>query len=350
MHSKQFSSTPMLKLSLDHDFAVVIMDVQMPDLDGIDTANLMRRVEKTRKTPVIFVTAINSDDAYIAKGYEAGAVDYLFKPVNAHVLRSKVNVFIELYRQKIALQKEIDEREAAQRKTAEILDKLESTNEELNQFAYIISHDLKAPLRTVGLLTEILARDYSAKIGEAGQEYLNLVVNASHRMQSLIDGVLEYSKAGRGEGRVALYKLDEIVKSVLRTLVIPDNIQVSVKGSFPKLRCDGLQVSQIFQNLITNAIKFSDKPEGRIELGVVEHKAFYRFYVEDNGSGIEKKSARKIFNIFETLGCSESTDSTGVGLSIVKKIVEKGGGKIWVKSERKRGSTFFFTLPKSNTR
>jgi signal transduction histidine kinase len=252
----------------------------------------------------------------------------------------------ELTRANEQLKAEIAERQEAEIRQAELIEKVDSINKELKDFASIVSHDLKAPLRGIKSLANWILDDCSDKLGEQGHEQMNLLLGRVERMYRLIDGVLQYSIIGRTEEKPAPVNLDKFIPEIIDMLVPPENITVTVESSMPVIEFEETQIMQLFQNLLGNAIKYMDKPQGRIKVGHVEQDGFWKFSVSDNGPGIEEKHFERIFKMFQALAVSEQFEGTGVGLTVAKKIVELHGGKIWVESKVGEGSTFFFTLPK----
>jgi len=241
---------------------------------------------------------------------------------------------------------DITDRKLAEREQNELLEEVESVNQELKDFAYIVSHDLKAPLRGIKTLTDWLASDYADKLDDNGREQMDMLSSRVQRMHDLIDGVLQYSRIGRIKEEKVKVNLNDLVVEVIDTVAPPENIEITVENELPEIECEEVRMTQIFQNLLSNAVKYMDKPQGRIRIGCVEEDGFWKFSVADNGPGIEEKHFERVFRIFQTLSPRDEFESTGVGLTIVKKIVESYGGNIWIESRLKEGSTFFFTLPK----
>jgi len=357
---KATSGNEALSLILEHDFALVLLDVQMPEMDGFETAELMRGIEKSKHIPIIFVTAINKDRKYVFKGYEAGAVDFLFKPLEPEVLKSKVDIFLDLYNQRGTIKKqslelehkvtelngaflELQKQEKLLKDQAE---ELANINQDLKEFAYIVSHDLKAPLRAISSLVDWIASDYADIFDDKGKELLDLLLGRVKRMHELIEGILKYSRVGRIKEDKVKVDLNQLVTDVIGMVAPPDNIKVGVKGKLPIIVAEKTRIEQVFQNLISNAIKHMDKPKGSVQVACEEKDNYWQFSVADNGPGIEEKHYKKIFQIFQTLVPRDEIESTGVGLSLVKKIVEMYGGKVWVESEVGMGSTFFITVQK----
>ncbi|MCZ6676221.1 MAG: ATP-binding protein [Candidatus Poribacteria bacterium] len=234
-------------------------------------------------------------------------------------------------------------RDITKRKQKE--DALRVANKDLNDFAYIASHDLKAPLRAISSLADWLKTDYGDKLDDPGKEILDMLGGRINRMYNLIDGILQYSRAGRVREEAVKINLNELVVRVLDTVAPPENFEVTIPDELPTIWGEPTCVEQIFQNLVENAIKYMDKPDGRIEIGCVRANGCWRFRVADNGPGIEERHFERIFQMFQTLAPRDEIESTGVGLAVVKKSVEMCGGKTWVESEVSQGSTFFFTLP-----
>ena len=249
----------------------------------------------------------------------------------------------------IAVSRDITERKKAEEKQAKLLEAVESVNKELKDFAYIVSHDLKAPLRGIRTLADWISTDYADKLDEEGREQLDMLSNRVQRMHNLIDGVLQYSKVGREKVQGVRLNLNKLVSEVIDMVAPPENIEITVENELPVIECEETRIIQVFENLLSNAMKYMDKPQGLIRVGCVRENDFWKFSVTDNGPGIEEKHLERIFQIFQTLLPRDEYESTGVGLAVVKKIVELYGGKIWVESKPGEGSTFYFTLPNSES-
>ena len=243
----------------------------------------------------------------------------------------------------------IIERKRAEQEQAELLKQLGDVNKELSDFAYIISHDLKAPLRGIKQLAEWLSTDYADKLDEDGRRQIHLLSARADRMHNLIDGVLQYSRVGCLKEEQVPVNLNELVSEVIDMVAPPENIAITVENRLPLVECAETCIIQVFENLLSNAVKYMDKPKGWIRIGGVEEDGFWKFSVADNGCGIEEEYFGKIFEIFQTLLPRDEFESTGVGLSVVKRIIDGCGGRIWVESKPGKGSTFFFTLPRRET-
>ncbi len=223
---------------------------------------------------------------------------------------------------------------------------LETANNELKEFAYIVSHDLKAPLRGISQLSQWLAQDYGTHFDTQGKDMLNMLIGRAKRMSNLIDGILQYSRVGRSKVDLIPVDLTKLVREVIDLLDPPASIQVDIVTDLPVVIGDYVRLEQVFQNLIGNAIKFMDKTDGLIQIGGVDADQFWKFWVKDNGPGIDEKYHDRIFQIFQSLVPRDELESTGIGLTLVKKIVTLYGGKVWLESEIGAGTTFYFTLLK----
>ena len=245
------------------------------------------------------------------------------------------------------LQQEIAERREAEQKQGELIEKVDSINRELKDFASIVSHDLKAPLRGIKSLATWIRDDCSEKLGEQGNEQIRLLLGRVERMYNLIDGVLQYSIVGRTEEQLTEVHLDKFIPEIIDMVVPPQHIKVTIENKMPVIVGEETQIMQLLQNLLSNAIKYNDKPQGWIKVGCVEENGWWKFSVSDNGPGIEERHFERIFKMFQALAVTEEFEGTGVGLTVAKKIVELHGGRIWVESKVGQGSTFFFTWPKT---
>jgi signal transduction histidine kinase/ligand-binding sensor domain-containing protein len=240
----------------------------------------------------------------------------------------------------------VEHRHELEKEVAERTDDLKKSNKELEDFAYIVSHDLKAPLRGINELSNWISEDYQDKLDKEGKENLKMLQERATHMNDMIQGILEYSRIGKTEEKKEKVDLNKLLKEVIDLLAPPANIKIEVENKLPEYTADRTRLTQLFQNLLSNAIKHAGKPEGIIKVGCEEKTTEWKFSISDNGPGIEKKYWDKIFKIFQTLETNPKDKSTGIGLTIVKKILDLYRGKIWIESEKGKGTTFFFTLPK----
>jgi PAS domain S-box-containing protein len=253
----------------------------------------------------------------------------------------------------IAIARNITERKQAEQRQAQLINELECTNQEvkninqeLKDFAYIVSHDLKAPLRGINTVVKWISSDYADKLDEKGRGQIDSLSKRVLQMHNLIDGILQYSRVGRIEEKKVIVNLNKLAGEAIDMVAPPENITITIENELPTIECEQTRIMQVFQNLLSNAVKYMDKPKGQIKIGCIEENGFWKFSVADNGPGIEEKDFERIFKIFQTVAPRDKFESTGIGLTVVKKIVELYKGKIWVESTVGEGATFFFTLPK----
>jgi PAS domain S-box-containing protein len=237
-------------------------------------------------------------------------------------------------------------------------DQLRRTNRELDDFTYVVSHDLKEPLRTLQAFSNFLIEDYSSKLGPEGKEYIDHLIQASRRLGLLIDDLLNLSRAGRVVNTLQSFDLAETVRTIkmdLTGLIQRKNAEVRTEGHLPVVVGDPQRVAQLLTNLITNGLKYNESAKPEVVVGVrptpgsrngVSGTDQLTFFVRDNGIGIEPRYHEQIFGMFRRLHLPEEYEGTGAGLAICKKIVEAHGGRIWVESQPGQGSTFYFALPR----
>jgi two-component system sensor kinase FixL len=252
--------------------------------------------------------------------------------------------------------RDVTERKQAEESLQQLNKVLESTvqelsrsNREIEDFAHVIAHNLKSPLRAIGTLSDWIAMDYSDKFNQEGKEQIKLLKGRVMRMSELIDSVLRCSEIRRVSNQREKVNLNTLVTETIDQIAPPESIEITIENELPILICEKAHLTEAFQNLLSNAVKYMDKPQGRVRIGCVEEDDFWKFSIADNGPGIKKQHFERIFKIFQTLLPCDELSSAGIGLAIVKKIVELYGGKIWLKSKVGEGSTFLFTLPKQET-
>ena len=379
---KANSGKAALKVLLtDHDFSLILMDVQMPELNGYETATIIYERDKLKNIPIVFITANNYDEDFMFKGYRMGGVDYIYKPINSELLRAKVAVFVELYskNQQLMLQekkllaaneflqKEIEERKASEERVKLLNEQLvanneslKQMNEELDQFAYMASHDLQEPLRKIQVFSDKILRNNN--FDPDSEKYFGKIINSSRRMQKLINNLLDFSRHTVSTNDFKKTSLNELVKNVVTEM------EVEIEKSNATINYEDLPVvsavpglmQQLFYNLFSNAIKFR-KPSVDLVIDVKAEKMnpvdlskfykygrgrdYYKITVQDNGIGFDDKYAEDIFRVFKRLHSYQEFEGTGVGLSICKKIVEKHNGFIRAESKIDSGSTFIIGLP-----
>jgi PAS domain S-box-containing protein len=245
---------------------------------------------------------------------------------------------------------DITDRKRAQAVLRAAYEDLARSNAELQQFAYVASHDLQEPLRMIGSYTQLLEKRYGAKLDTDAREFMDFIIDGAARMKQLIEDLLAYSRVGTRGRELRSVKADAALERALANLraAIDASGAAVTHGPLPEVNADEMQLAQLFQNLIGNAIKFRAKDEAlRVEVSAKEMKNEWRFCVADNGIGIEPQYYERIFMVFQRLHTQDEYAGTGIGLAICKKVVERHGGRIWVESTFGKGSRFYFTLPKT---
>ena len=299
--------------------------------------------------PVVIFTG-QGDEQTAVELMKAGAYDYIVKDnLTTELLEKSILNTIERYTLKAGQARSEKEMKSLNEELEATVEKLTSSNRELQDFAHVMAHDLKAPLRAITTLADWISTGYNDKLDRPGQEQVKLLIARAERMSRLIDGILEYSKVRHTREKAEEVDLSTLLTEVIRSIGPPENIRIEIVSELPRLICERTRIMQVFRNLLSNAIKYMDKPQGQISIGCVEEDDFWRFSVADNGPGIEEKYFEKIFRIFQTLAPRDEIEGTGIGLTIANKIVESYGGKIWVESRPGEASTFFFTLSKQKT-
>lgn len=365
-----------LRKILKNNYSLIIMDVQMPGMDGFEVAEILSGSNRTKDIPVIFLSAINKEKKYISKGYETGCVDYITKPVDPDLLILKVKTFLKLYQQQNELKdtrdllsKEIEIRKEAQEnlelkvseRTKELVAKnqeLEFRNHELQQFSWVVSHDLKEPARKIGMFVRLLQERYLVD-DQKGADYADRAVKSSDRMTGLIDDLLNYSRLS-AETPFEPTDLNVVLQEVLSELDYLSDHKQAVIHTAEMPVIDGIesQLRQVFQNIISNSLKFSRDgvaPIISVDCARIDGKSFdakpsatgthCRIDISDNGIGFNEAFLDKIFVIFQRLNDRSNYEGTGIGLAIAKKIIEKHNGLITAKSKPGEGSSFIIVLP-----
>ncbi len=344
----------------DVDFHLILLDVVMPIMNGFETAEWIYNREKLVNIPIIFLTAMDIE-GNVYKGYQAGAVDYIRKPIIPELLKAKVKAFVELseknrtlvrQERELRVTNESLQREIAERKRSEA--KIKSLNENLQKrleqvefldsFNSSISHDLIAPLNSIIALTSLL-RDMPIE-GDV-LEMVNLIMRSSDRMAKLIRDLLHFSRQAHEELSATAFGMNDLVNEVIHDIALSTPLDKTeiILHDMPTVRADNRMLKQVWENLISNAIKYSQKKESpRVEIGARQEQGGFVFFIKDNGAGFDMKNYDKLFEIFQRLHSEKEFNGTGIGLAIVKRIIDKHNGKIWAESTPGEGSNFFFTL------
>ena len=360
---KAFSGNEALTKTLEHEFALALIDVQMPDMDGYETVKLMRQVDHTRFLPVIFLSAIYSENHYLIQGIEAGAVDFITKPIQPRILLGKVRILLDLYEQKKMLELEIEQRkltEASLLQTEkELLEaKVKAEEADMLKSAFLanMSHEIRTPLNAIVGFANLLAEEGISP--DKKEQYLDYIFNSSETLTNIISDILDIAKieAGQMIFKPSPINLDSILTELLATfkeeLKKKDKESIEMRLTLPDTPMESLiiadpnRLKQIISNLLQNALKFT--LEGTIEFGYqILDKKIIEFFVKDSGVGIAKDKLNLVFDRFQKIDNDSvpNRSGTGLGLSIVKKIIEMFGGQIWVTSELNVGTVFSFTIP-----
>jgi two-component system sensor histidine kinase/response regulator len=348
-----------LKCLLSDDFAVILLDVKMPEMDGFETAALIRQRDRSRHTPILFLTAADTSQTQAVRGYAVGAVDYLVKPVVPEFVRSKVAVFVELakknelLRRQAALlaQSEQAALELAETR-AELVRELEHKNRELESFSYAVSHDLRAPLRRIDSFSRAVLESQGKRLDDEGRKFLSRVREASQQMSQLIDDVLYLSRVTRTELRdqeVDLSEVAELVVSRLQEGQPNRPVEVKIRPGVV-VTGDGQLLKIALENLLQNAWKFTGKQaEPRIEFGVIQTSGEPTYFIRDNGAGFEMMYAARLFGPFQRLHSQQEFPGSGIGLATVQRIIHRHGGKVWAEGLVGQGATFYFTLGRARS-
>jgi signal transduction histidine kinase len=360
-----------INLLKNDSYDIILLDLGLPDSDGINT--FLNVQKESSETPIIILTGLNDENIGI-NAVKKGAQDYLTKGmVDPDLLERSIKYSIERKKVQLELQKYRDNlEEQVEKRTIELdnankrlkieiedhkktevtlekyLTELKRSNKELQQFAYVASHDLQEPLRMVSSFTQLLAKKYKGQLDSDADEFIKYAVDGAQRMQMLINDLLAYSRVS---SRVEEFQLVDLEKAFNESL---QNLKVSIDDNDARITCDSLptivadqsQIIQLFQNLIGNAIKFRSNETPEIHIAVEEGEDEWIFRVIDNGIGIDSQHNERIFRVFQRLHERDSYPGTGIGLSICEKIVERHGGDIWVDSKLGNGSTFSFTISK----
>jgi PAS domain S-box-containing protein len=451
-----------LKVAMNQEIDLILLDVQMPGMDGFEVAQILKSNKRTRETPIIFVSAELKEHKFVMKGFEEGAIDYLYKPLNPEITEAKVSVLLQLHRQRkelieknLALEKyallinnsadliciinaqsllieevnhaandllgydaqelkgssllpllseedglKIKEltkdrrnvfsfeacmytkerlprcfswnivhkhglwfangRDITRQKDADAeikqlnadlqrnISELEVTNKELESFSYSVSHDLRAPLRSINGYAQMIQEDQAQHFDEEGKRMLNVIRNNAKKMGMLIDDLLAFSRMGRKEVTRLPIDFNKLLEPILADIEkqVGNNVQITVHA-LPAAQGDPSLLSQVLINLISNAVKYSSKKQNpQVEIGAYEKDDDYVYYVKDNGAGFDMQYAHKLFGVFQRLHGNEEFEGTGVGLAIVQRIVVKHGGRVWAEGKPNEGATFYFSLPK----
>jgi two-component system sensor histidine kinase/response regulator len=365
---KAESGREALRHLLDQDFAVIVLDVMMPDMDGFETAALIRERERSRHTPIIFLTALGRSEEHIRRGYILGAVDYLTKPFVPDILRTKVGVFVELHRKSglLAHQSKLLERQnselqeaihrssraeeeikALNRHLERRISELNDLNRELETFSYTVSHDLRGPLSRIAGFSKALLESHRSQLDDQGRLYLDRIDHSARRMNDLVEDLLNFSRLTRLEMNEQYVDLSAIVRALATELKARDP-EREVEFAIPdciEAWGDPTLLRAALLNLLENSWKFTRKHAStRIEFGVADTPHGRAYVLRDDGAGFDMAHAARLFNPFQRLHKDSEFEGTGIGLATVDRIIRRHGGRIWAEGEIEHGAAFYFTL------
>jgi signal transduction histidine kinase len=327
-----------LRVAYNEDFSLIMLDVQMPDMDGFEVAQILKSARRTRKTPIVFVTAISKEKKYLLHGLNEGAVDYLFKPLDVEITRAKVNTLLQFFNQ----QKELELKNA----------ELALLNEQKNYFLGMASHDLRNPLGNIITLAQFIGTD-SGNLNDEQKEFLNTIIDSGQFMLNLLNDLLDVSKID--SGRMGLNMMEINIISIIQSSISDNhfhakkkniNIFYSAPDQLPQVIADASQLRQVMNNLLSNAVKFSE-PGKSVEITVELIANAIRIDVKDQGQGIPVSELDKVFKPFQntSVKATNGEKSTGLGLTIAKKVIEAHNGQLSVTSQVGNGSVFSFFIP-----
>lgn len=332
-----------LKETLHHDFALALLDIQMPDMDGYELAEILREEEKTANLPFIFISGIYTDQFHVFQGYEKGAISFITKPFQPEILINNVKHFILVHQHEETLKKLNEDLKGKN-------EELNFLNKELESFTYSVSHDLRAPLRAINGYSQILLQEHTDQIDQEVMRLLTIINGNAKTMGELIDNLLSLSKLGKREIQKGQVDMNALVQGVLEEIKDTEagkrvswNIQelAACYGDYRLLR-------QVWMNLIANGVKYSGKkeePQIEIRAEIKGNEIIYS--IKDNGAGFDMQYADQLFGVFQRLHKPTEFEGTGVGLAIVQRIIYRHGGRAWAEGAVGEGASFYFSIPQN---
>lgn len=336
-----------LRHLLGEEFAVIVLDVQMPVLDGFETARLIKQRERTRHIPVVFLTAISGEPEHHLRGYEIGAVDYVYKPFAPEILRAKVRVFVELWQRGAIIERQLAELDRANTALARQGVELERSNAALERFAEIAAHELRQPLRNIEGFLDLLLSRHRAELGDEAALLAEHAAGGVERARSLTAALLEYARAGTEPLRGEPVPLGELLEQARKQVpqLQEQGATVELEGELPTVRGDRGMLERLLVNLLDNAAKFRSEAPPRIVVRAEQLRDAWTITIQDNGIGIEPTAVPRLFTVFARLHSSDQHPGHGVGLAVCRRIVERHGGHIRAESTPGEGTSISFTLP-----
>jgi signal transduction histidine kinase len=347
----------------DEEFAVILLDVTMPEMDGFETAALMRKRHRSPGTPIIFLGDPERGGEQVQRAYDLGAVDYLAKPLVPEILRSKVSVFVELHRRCKTLERRNSELRGAldrswhsaeeMRALNRRVNVLSEVNRELETFSYSVSHELRGPLSRIAGFSKALLEFHTAQLNEEGQGFLNRIDQSATRMCDLVEALLNFARLARVEIKEQDLNLSSMVSSLAAELQAQEPVRTVDFRIAPDVHAwgDATLLRTALENLMANAWKFTRKrASARIEFGRTETGEGPVYFLRDDGVGFDRQDAARLFSPFQRLHKVPDFDGSGIGLATVERVIRRHGGRIWAEGEIERGAAFYFTLPRETSK
>ncbi|MCU7934827.1 MAG: response regulator [Candidatus Thiodiazotropha sp. (ex Dulcina madagascariensis)] len=321
---------------------LILLDFRMPEMDGIQVCERLKADEGLRDIPVIFVSALD-DISDKLRGFAVGGVDFVVKPFTAEEVLARVDTHLALRDLQLRLEQRVAERTA---ELEEVSKRLKRSNEELQAFAYGVSHDLQEPLRMVSNYLHLLRQRYQGRLDKDAGEFIGFAVDGAQRMSALIDGLLQFSRVETQGQPFVETDMEAVLGESLSNLrlMLEEHGGEVEHGPLPTVNADASQMVRLLQNLIGNALKFHGKQPPRVRIEAARQGDEWEFSVADNGIGIPPDQAKRIFSVFQRIHTRKAYPGMDIGLEVSRRIVERHGGRIWVDSEPGVGSTFHFTL------
>jgi|CXWJ01.1.fsa_nt_gi signal transduction histidine kinase len=328
---KAFSGNEALKITMEESIDMILLDIQMPEMDGVEVAQLLRNNSKTKHIPIIFVSAIAKSERPPLDGFQPGTVDFIPKPLDIDETRKKVAMYELLCRERHA--------------TKHYIRQSEKLAEQLEKFIYITSHDLNAPVRAIDNLADWLKEDLGDKVNESISENLSLLKNRVKRLDILLNGLLDYSRTTKLKEEERMIIAQDIIKESFDAIEGSKDFNMSVNNGVVEFVANRKKISRVFTEVFKNAIIHHPDKKGNINIDCVSSNDFLEFIITDDGSGIKPQHAQVVFDLFHTLQSKDVVSTAGVGLTVSKKLIEESGGKIWINPSLKKGTAVHFTLP-----
>lgn len=326
---KAFSGNEALKLLMEDPIDLILLDIQMPEMDGIEVAQLLRVNPKTKHIPIIFVSAIAKSERPSFEGFERGTFEFIPKPLDIDETNKIVSMFEQVCRYR---QQAVNHQKTIQK-----------LQEHLDKFVYILSHDLNAPVRAIENLISWMEEDLKGNINPEAQENMSLLKNRIARLQMLLNGLLDYGRAGRNAAPKEKFDLREVIDQTLEEMPEKNGFTIQLPSDLPILTTEKAKIKAVFGELFKNAFTHHTKKEGTIELNFKPNGRTFEFTITDDGPGIKPQQTQMVFDVFQTLQSKDNVQTAGIGLSIVKKIVEDRGCKVWISPTYTNGTKVHFT-------